>query len=376
MDINNVIIYIMAGFMTLGAIDYCMGNKMGLGDRFKEAFMAMGPLTLAMVGIVSLSPVLAAVVLPVIGPIYKLIGADPSSFANTLLALDMGGYALAQELAQSPEAGLFAWVFLGTMMGPTFVFTIPVALGIIDSKDRQYFAKGILLGIITVPIGCLVGGLLAGFSLQMILLNLFPTMLISLSIAFGLWKVPASIMKAFTAFGKLVQVVAIFGLVAIIFETLTGIIIIPGMIPLDEGIRTVGRIAIVLAGAFPMVTFLNRFFRKSLARVGTIMGISETAATGLLASLAHHIPMFALLKEMDPRGKVMNAAFSVSGAFVFGSHLGFVAGINKELVFAMVVGKLVAGLTAVVLAGVTTARTGSDPALSLGLHTPPLGRKV
>lgn len=45
------------------------------------------------------------------------------------------------------------------MMGPTIVFTIPVALGIIKKEDRPYLGAGVLAGMITIPIGCIVGGL-------------------------------------------------------------------------------------------------------------------------------------------------------------------------------------------------------------------------
>ena len=45
------------------------------------------------------------------------------------------------------------------MMGPTIVFTIPVALGIISKSDRSYLGAGVLAGLITVPIGCIAGGL-------------------------------------------------------------------------------------------------------------------------------------------------------------------------------------------------------------------------
>lgn len=61
--------------------------------------------------------------------------------------------------------------------------------------------------------------------------------------------------------------------------------------------------------------------------------------------------MLTLLKNMDPRGKVINVAF------VFGGHLGFVASVNKEMMFAMIVGKLVGGLTAIALAIVTTPKS-------------------
>ncbi|MFA3943131.1 ethanolamine utilization protein EutH, partial [Bacillus subtilis] len=188
MTVNDAVVFILAAFLLWGAADYCLGNRWGLGERFAAGFKAMGPLALSMIGIVSLAPVLAAILIPIVAPFYTAIGADPSSFANTILAIDMGGYALAGEMAKDPEAGLFSWVFLGTMMGPAIVFTIPVALGIIEKEDHPYFAKGILIGLCTVPIGCFIGGLCAGFDIGMIGKNLLIPSLLSAVIAFGLWR--------------------------------------------------------------------------------------------------------------------------------------------------------------------------------------------
>jgi ethanolamine transporter len=53
---------------------------------------------------------------------------------------------------------------------------------------------------------------------------------------------------------------------------------------------------------------------------------------------------------MNPKGKLLNVAFAVSAAFVFGDHLGFTAGVNKDMIFPVIIGKLVAGITALILA--------------------------
>ena len=60
--------------------------------------------------------------------------------------------------------------------------------------------------------------------------------------------------------------------------------------------------------------------------------------------------MFELMKDMDDRGKIINVAFAVSAAFVFGDHLGFTAGFNADMIAPMIVGKLVGGVTAVLVA--------------------------
>ncbi|EFG9275264.1 ethanolamine utilization protein EutH [Escherichia coli] len=179
MGINEIIMYIMMFFMLIAAVDRILsqfggsarflgkfGKSIeGSGGQFEEGFMAMGALGLAMVGMTALAPVLAHVLGPVIIPVYEMLGANPSMFAGTLLACDMGGFFLAKELAGGDVAAwLYSGLILGSMMGPTIVFSIPVALGIIEPSDRRYLALGVLAGIVTIPIGCIAGGLVAMYS--------------------------------------------------------------------------------------------------------------------------------------------------------------------------------------------------------------------
>ncbi|MGE5592953.1 MAG: ethanolamine utilization protein EutH [Betaproteobacteria bacterium] len=349
-NISQIIVTIMACFMLLGALDRIIGNKFGLGKQFEEGFMAMGALALAMVGVVSLAPVLAKVLKPIVVPVYQALGADPAMFATTLLACDMGGYPLAKELALTPEAGKFAGIILGSMMGPTVVFSIPVALGIIRAEDRKWLALGMLAGFITIPLGCVAGGLVAGYGFGMVISNLIPVTIVSVLIALGLWRIPARMVSGFQKFGTGVVIMITVGLAAIVFETLTGVVLIPGMAPVTEGIQIIGAIGIMLLGAYPMVTVITRVFNKPLMGLGKMLGMNEVGAAGLVATLANNIPMFNIMKDMDDRGKVLNVAFCVSAAFTFGDHLGFTAGVEKDMIFPMIVGKLVAGVTAIVVA--------------------------
>lgn len=347
MGINEIIVYIMVVFMALGAIDKCIGNKFGLGEKFEEGFMAMGSLAIAMIGVICLAPVLANILEPVIVPVFNFLGADPGMFGGTLLANDMGGASLSQALAVDPQSGMFGGLIVGSMMGVTIVFTIPVALGIIEKEDQRFLAMGVLAGIITIPLGAFVGGLVAGFPVMMVLKNLIPIVIIAALIALGLWKFESAIIKGFTVFGKFVVIVITLGLAAAVIEELTGLVLIPGMAPISEGIETVGAIAIVLAGAFPLVHVITKVFKKPLMGLGKVLKMNDIAAAGMVATLANSIPMFGMMKDMDNRGKIINVAFAVSAAFVFGDHLGFTAGFNSEMILPMIVGKLVAGITAI-----------------------------
>ncbi|MGN8967680.1 ethanolamine utilization protein EutH [Intestinimonas sp. HCP28S3_D6] len=369
-SINSVIMLIMMIFMLVGAIDKIRGNKLGYGEKFEDGFNAMGGLAMSMAGVVAAAPVLSMLLGPILKPIYGIFGASPAMFATTLLACDMGGYPLAMQLAGEDIAiGNFAGLILGTMMGPTIVFTIPVALGIIKKEDRGYLGAGVLAGMITIPIGCIVGGLMMNtlapeyhLGIITIIQNLIPVIIIAALIVIGLWCAPGPMIKGFNVFGTGVTIV-ITALTAIaVFEQITGIMFpvfhimvenpADGSRGLDSGLLVCGQIAIVLIGAFPMVEWITRTFGKPLEKIGAALGMNEQGSAGMVANLANNIAMFNIMGEMNPKGKLLNVAFSVSAAFVFGDHLGFTAGNNPDMIFPVIVGKLVAGVTAIIVANI------------------------
>ncbi|HIU75457.1 MAG TPA: ethanolamine utilization protein EutH [Candidatus Pelethocola excrementipullorum] len=367
LSINSVIVFIMMIFMIVGAVDKIRGNKHGYGEQFDEGFHAMGPLAIAVVGVVAAAPVLAVLLKPILVPIYQFFGADASMFAATLLGCDMGGYPLAMQLAADESIGNFAGLILGSMMGPTIVFMIPVALSIIKKEDRSYLGAGILAGLITIPIGCIVGGLLMNMTpykinMATILVNLIPVIIIAGLVVVGLWFKPQKMISGFNVFGKAVTVIITIFTAVAVFEYQTGIkfplmdiMVTPdadGVVPLESGLLICGQIAVVLIGAFPMVKWLTNTFGKPLAKIGGKLGMGEEGTTGMIATLANSIPMFNLMEKMTAREKLLNISFAVSASFVFGDHLGFTAGVNKDMIFPVIVGKLVAAITALILANI------------------------
>ena len=366
-SINSAIVFIMMIFMLVGAIDKIAGNKRGYGEKFDEGFNAMGPLAAAMAGVVAAAPVLCIILKPIIAPIYTLVDADPSMFATTLLACDMGGYPLAMQMAANESVGNFAGLILGTMMGPTIVFTIPVALSIIKKSDKPYLGAGVLAGLITVPIGCIVGGLAMNMTqykmgIGTILVNLIPVIIIAGLIVVGLWVIPDKMIRGFDKFGSGVTIVITIFTAIAVFEYETGIkfpllniMVEPdasGAIPLESGLLTCGQISCVLIGAFPMVEWITRTFGKPLESIGAKLGMNKEGSAGLVANLANNIAVFNIMGDMNPKAKLLNVAFAVSAAFVFGDHLGFTAGVNSEMIFPMIVGKLTAGITALIVANI------------------------
>lgn len=354
MSVNEIIMLIMAIAAVLGMLDRIFGCRLGIGKEFERGILTMGPLALSMIGVIVLAPVLAEVLRPVIVPVYRALGADPAMFAGTLLACDMGGGSLAMSLTDDVRAAHLGGVLTGSMLGVTIVFTLPVVMGIVPPNDRASVARGILCGILTAPLGIFVGGLVAGYPVGMVLRNLVPIVLISVMIALGLCFAQRAMVRGFIWFGRAVVAMITVGLILAIIERLTGFAVIPGMAPITDGFIMVGDIAIVLAGALPLVALLTRLFKKPLYAIGRRMHISETAVAGMVASLANSIAMFDMIREMDERGKVINMAFACSASFVFGDHLGYTAGFAPSLIPALIVGKLVGGISAVAVACLLT----------------------
>ena len=55
LSVNSIIIFIMMIFMLIGAVDRIRGNRWGYGEQFEEGFHAIGPMMLAMAGVIARS---------------------------------------------------------------------------------------------------------------------------------------------------------------------------------------------------------------------------------------------------------------------------------------------------------------------------------
>lgn len=367
LSVSSVVMSIIAIFMLVGLIDKLRGNKHGYGERFDAGFMAMGDLALSIVGIIAISPVLLKILLPFVSPVFHFFGISPAMFPASILALDMGGYAMSMQMAEGSAAiGNYAGIIVASTMGITICFTLPYALKILDKRDHKLFATGVLLGVVTLPIGCILGGLTMsvtstpiGFS--QLLLNTLPVLLLALLVGVGILFKQELMLKLFTGFGKGVTFLATVSPGIAIFQYLTGIRLplfylmveedpVLGGQPLMVGLLLVGLIAVVLCGAFPMILFLNKRLDKVMSRVADRVGINAPSSTGLLTQLASSIPVWSVMGDMNQRGKLLNVAFAVSGSFVLGDVLAFTGGVNPEMVFPVIVAKLSGGILAVLLA--------------------------
>lgn len=341
---NTVAIFMMV-FSVLGGLDRIFGNRFGLGKEFERGLMLLGDLALSMIGMIIISPLLARLIAPALNLLYNAAGIDPSSITSMLFANDMGGAALASEVARNEQIGRFNGMVAASMMGCTISFTVAFALNAVKSHQHKPLLLGLLCGIVTIPVGCLAGGLVLHIPV-LLLYNLLPLLIFSLLVASGLMLFPELSTNIFSALGKGIKVLITLGLILGIIRSLSGYELVSGLNRLEDAGVICLNAAIVMTGAFPLLQILSKLLGKKLNTLGKHIGIDETASLGLISCLANSISAFGMMEKMNEKGVMLNAAFAVSAAFVFGDHLAFTMAYDSGCLSGMIVGKLTAGLLA------------------------------
>lgn len=352
MDINRIIMWIMACGAVLGGFDRILGNRFGYGDKFEKGFQMLGNVGLSMAGIICLAPALGKGIRFLVGPVCNALKMDPSIFGS-LLAIDMGGYPLAVDLAKDPQLGLYAGIIISSMFGATLVFHIPVGVGFLGERDES-FMKGILLGLATMPGALLVGGLAMGLELGRILWNSLPVFLLSAALAVGILKAPGAMMRGFKAFARVIRAVATLGLTAAAVTHMTGFVLLDTMPPLQEAMKVAVSIGIVMLGGMPLAELLRRLLKVPFRWIGDRTGIDGAGTSAVLVALVSATPALAMLPQMNRRSRVVVAAFLVNGVCIIGSHFAFCQSVAPESVGALLAAKLVGGILAVTVALVCT----------------------
>ena len=379
--IGKLVVWIIMACALAGCLSYIFKEGSELGNQFLEGIYSIGAIFIPVAGVMASAPYLTAIVKAVFGPLYTAVGADPSMAATTIIAIDMGGYQLANALAETKESWIMAEM-TGYMAGATIVYNIPVALKMLKKEDRPYLALGMMSGFLMIPVGVFISSAIIALtnpyiretistnseatyqlalSFGLIFRNLIPLIIICVAIALGLKFAPDAMIKGFSIFGKFMDSALTLILTLCIIDYFTGIFsniighwgfepIIADEEDCNRALEVAGYIGIMLCGAFPMVYLVTKYLGKPLEKIGKAAGISKEGVAGLLAGAANAIAMYKLIGDMRAEDKVKCLAFAVCSAFLIGDHLSFTANFQPTLILPVFLGKLCAGILAVCIA--------------------------
>lgn len=340
---ETAIMWIMAAGAILGGADRLLGNRLGLGEKFEEAFLLLGSTALSMAGIICLVPLISWILKLAAVPFCDLTGLDPAMLGGWL-AIDMGGYQLAQELAADSRMGNYGGVVVAATFGCTLTFTIPMGMGILGEKERPSFAKGILLGLGVLPVALLLGGALCGLSVWKTLVQSIPVFLLSLALMAGLRRFPEKTIRGFSVFADGIKALTTVGLVAGAVVYMTGCQLLPLLAPIEDAMAIVASIGVVMLGSLPVAELLQRALRRPMNWLGVRTGMNSSSIAGLLISIVSVVPAIVLMKSMNPKGRIVNGAFMVCSASMLAAHMGFVFGVDQKMVVPLLVTKVAGGV--------------------------------
>lgn len=335
----------------LAALDRIFGDRFGIGKEFEKGFMLLGTMALSMAGMLVITPFIGELLKPLSEGFYQLTGIDPSVIPASLLANDMGGEPLANQIAVDEAIGKFNAFIVSSMMGVIISFNIPFALGLVKKELHRELFLGVLCGVVTVPVGCFVAGLILNLPLAALLFDLLPIIILALLISIGLVFIPDICVNIFKVLGTAIKILITIGLALGILKFLTGLEPVPGLAPIDgEPIMVCLGASIVMSGAFPLIHIISKLLKKPFEKLGGVLGINSVSAVGFMSSLATNATTFGMMNDMDKKGAMLNSAFAMAGAFTFAGHLAYTMARDVDYILPMIVGKLVSGVCSVLVA--------------------------
>lgn len=380
-NIGTYVIYVIMACAVIGAIASILNAESELGKEFNAGIHSIGPIFIPVAGIMAAIPFISSFISQWIGPLFTAMGADPGIAGPIFIASDLGGYQLAQALANDHE-GWILGLITGFQSGSTIIFVIPVGLAMLNKADHKYMALGIMAGLLSIPISIVIIAMtmqLLGlgvrpdiattgaatqalhFTLPMLLRNLLPLILFCFALAAALRFFPGLMVRLFLKLGSVMYTAVTLILVASIVEYFTGFFsknfgswgfapIIADKEDQFRALEIAGYVGIMLCGAFPMVYLIKRFLSRPIESVASRLGLSPVGAAGILAASANILAMFRLVADMPPKDKVLVIAFAVCAAFTFGDHMAYSANFQPTLILPLIIGKLSGGLIGMLLA--------------------------
>ncbi len=376
------IVWLMMFCAVLGLIGAIRNPEKGIGREFNAAFNYMGAIFIPFAGMLSAMPYIEKAVMFICGGLFEKIGADVAVAGALVVAPDMGGYQLTNQLASCPETWMIA-VFVSYLSGPIVAYSIPMGFALLDRRDYKYFGLGTMAGLLSIPFGvfamCLFlkysntlirpgisNSAASTLSLSMtwhqIWINLIPIIVFCIIFALLLKFFMDIMVKAFLVFGRFLEIAVRVILVMAIIEYFTGAftnlfgskwLFNPIIADAEDQFRALemtGYVVLMMAGAFPMIYLLKKFLGKGAQKIGAKVGFSSNGAIAIIASWAEQIIVFGFFNRIRPVDKVKVIGYTVCGAWVFASHLSVTATFQPNLIAIIMVGKLIGGVVGILIA--------------------------
>lgn len=353
----NICVAVILAFAALGLLDEMLGGKLGLAPDFEKGLTTMGGLAMSTVGFYAIGISFVQNSADAIAALAEGLPFDLSLVIGCLLAPDMGALAIAQRLAASAAIAAFTGSMVSGGLGATIGYQLPVFLAAVKKEEIPELMRGFVFGLIALPAGLIAGGLMLGLSAGVLFWNMVPVLILCVVLIAAFLALPGQTIRVLIALGNIIRMISFvfFGI------TMFGVFL-PEYALVDnalvsEMLYMVLRMVMMACGGLVLSHIALDKLKGPIEKAGRLLGVNNESVIGLVLSCTQSLAMLPLFSRMDRRGKIINAAFSVAGAYVAGGQLAFVSSlIPAEWVTPYMVNKLLAGALGVALAVICDRR--------------------
>lgn len=346
----NILIMLFLFFAIIGLIDKNIGSKLGLTAAFDRGLMTMGGMAIPTISTCCVAVELIQRNINKIENITEPLPFDDSLIAGLLLAPDTGGYFIAKQLAENESFLILNGVIIAGLFGQTVSYQIPIFLSALEKQEHLAIMKGFVVGIVTIPIGLVITELFLKIPIVQFGWHFMPLLIICGIISVGLIKIPDKTVRLFSVFANGIQIVVNLMFIITIIGVFIPSIAYTELSSVEEALVIVFRATIVISGSMVLAELILKCFHTQIRGISQKLGVNEVSVVGMLMNFATSLAIIPLIPRMDEKGKMMNAAFSVSGAYVFGGQLGFVYSVaDGQSTIVLVIVKIVCGLLSMFL---------------------------
>ena len=167
----NVFTGIMLVFAIIGFADKTFSLKAGLAESFDRGLTTMATMVIPIVGVSCVGVGLIQQNEEAVLNAASVFPFDPSLLVGAILAPDLGGYFIAQQLTTDKAMLVLNGVILGSLLGQTVTFQLPVFLAGIERQDHKPVLRGFITGFTVIPVGMIAAGLMLRSDIRVFMLN-------------------------------------------------------------------------------------------------------------------------------------------------------------------------------------------------------------
>lgn len=319
----------------IGLADKICSGRLGLQQAADQGMAQIGELLIDICGIYMVIQIIAEKYADNIEAMAQKLFFDPSVIIGSVLAADMGAYPLCVSVSGEKLFGSYAGSIIAGTLGGLISFFIPVYLGYVKQQEKRKMILGFLYGVSVLPVTFTISGILWGIPIFQLLKNLLPVIAFCLLLFFLLCKGNQLIIKIFQIFGIVIR-----GVLVITFMiTIVGLFLPQYQIfeteMVQETIVMVVKMGITVSGSLVAMECIRRIFKKQLLKTADLLGVNEWSVLGFLIGMPTGIAILPIFSKMDDKGKVLNAAFCVSGHYILGGQMALIANVESVSHFAV-----------------------------------------